>query len=128
VHFYVGCKTDGSLKGKRRTLIITNYDASTNSKDEIKGKDQVFSNHITIQEADDLEIELKLAEAPKTLKDGGQAIVDELKELNLRTKEDPRPTYVGTMLTPEKEKAYICLELQGNVWFRSQGYSSQFGH
>jgi len=71
VHFYVGCKTDGSLKGKRRTLIITNYDASTNSKDEIKGKDQVFSNHITIQEADDLEIELKLAEAPKTLKDGG---------------------------------------------------------
>jgi len=35
---------------------------------------------------------------------GGQATVDEPKEQNLETKEDPRPVYVSTMLTPEEEK------------------------
>jgi len=51
-------KIDGSLKVKRRTLVITNCDTSSNSKDEIKDKDHVSSNYITIREADDLETEV----------------------------------------------------------------------
>jgi len=102
-------KIDGSLKVKKHTLVITNYDASANSKEEIKDEDQVSFNHITIREADVLEIEVEPAEAPKTLKDGGHSIIDELKELNLGMKEDQRPIYVSTMLTPEEEKQYFHL-------------------
>ena len=97
-------KIDGSLKVKRRTLVITSCEASSHSKDEIKDKDQVSSNHIMIREADDLETEVEPHESPKTLEDGGQAIANELKELNLGTKEDPHLKYMSTMLTPEEEK------------------------
>jgi len=38
-----------------------------------------------------------------------QATVDELKELNLGTKEDPRPIYASAMLTLEEEKHYFHL-------------------
>jgi len=102
-------KIDGFLKVKTHTLIITSCEASSNSKDKIKDEDQVSSNHITSQEANDLETEVNPAEAPKTLEDGGQARVDELKERNLRMKEDPHPVYVSTMLTPEEEKQYFHL-------------------
>ena len=79
-------------------MVITNYEAHLNSKDEIKDEDQVPFNHITIREVDDLETEVELAEAPKTIENGGQATVDELKELNLGMKEDQRPIYVSTCL------------------------------
>ena len=102
-------KIDGSLKVKKHTLVITNCDSCSNSKDEIKDEDQVSSNHITSQEANDLETEVNPAEAPKTLEDGGQARVDELKERNLRMKEDPHPVYVSTMLTPEEQGQYFQL-------------------
>ena len=97
-------KIDGSLKVKRRTVVITNYDASLNSKEKIEEEDQVSSNHIMIREADDLETEVEPVEALTTLEDGGQATIDELEELNLGTKEDPCPIYVSAMLTPEEEK------------------------
>jgi len=56
-----------------------------------------------------LEIEVEAIEAPKTIEDGGQPTVDELKELNLRTKEDPRPICVSTILMLEEEKQYFHL-------------------
>jgi len=102
-------KINGSLQVKSCGLVITNYDASSNSKDKIEEEDQVSSNHIMIREADDMEAEVELVEAPTTLEDGGQATVDELKELNLETKEDPYPIYVSTMLTPEEEKQFFHL-------------------
>jgi len=40
---------------------------------------------------------------------GGQAIVDELKELNLGTNEEPRPIYLSSSLTPEEEKQFLEL-------------------
>ena len=61
---------DSSLKVRRCTLVITSCDANLNSKDEIKDEDQDSSNHITIWEADDLEIEVEPADVPKTLEDG----------------------------------------------------------
>ena len=62
-----------------------------------------------IWKADDMETEAELVEALKTLEDGGQATVDELKEPNLRTNEDPYPVYVSTMLTPEEQGQYFQL-------------------
>ena len=43
------------------------------------------------------------------MEDGGQATVDELKELNFGTNEDPPPIYVSTMLTQEEKKQYFHL-------------------
>ena len=65
-------KIDGSLKVKRHTLIITNCDASSNSKDRIKDEDEVSFNHSMIWEVDDLETEVEPVEAPTTLEDGGK--------------------------------------------------------
>ncbi|XP_061999282.1 uncharacterized protein LOC133716611 [Rosa rugosa] len=51
-------------------------------------------------------------EAPPELEDGGQATVDELKELNLGTEEDPRPVFVSASLSPEEEREYHDLLLE----------------
>jgi len=64
-----------------------------------------------------LEVEVEPAEAPKTLEDGGQATVDELKELNLGTKEDPRPIYMSTMLTPEEKSSTSIYSPNIEVYF-----------
>ena len=48
-------------------------------------------------------------EAPRAIEDGGQATVDDLKELNLGTNEEPRPIYVSSLLTPEEESKYFEL-------------------
>ena len=52
---------------------------------------------------------MELAETPKTLEDGGQATVDDLKELNLGTTEEPRPIYISSLLTSEEESRYFNL-------------------
>ena len=69
------------------------------------------SNHITIRKCDDSESdsEIELAETPKTLKDGGQATVDDLEEPNLGTKDEPCPIYVSALLTQEEEKEHFGL-------------------
>ncbi|KAL0413541.1 UNVERIFIED_CONTAM: Transposon Tf2-12 polyprotein [Sesamum radiatum] len=49
----------------------------------------------------------EIQNAPPELEDGVQATVDELKELNLGTTEDPRPIFVSALLSPEKEEQYF---------------------
>ena len=51
-------------------------------------------------------------EAPRAIEDGGQATVDDLKELNLGTSEEPRPIYVSSLLTPEEESKYFELLME----------------
>ena len=51
-------------------------------------------------------------EAPRAIEDGGQAPIDELKELNLGTSEEPRPIYVSSLLTPEEESKYFELLME----------------
>ncbi|KAK4588085.1 hypothetical protein RGQ29_019181 [Quercus rubra] len=43
------------------------------------------------------------------LEDGVQATVDELKEINLGTTKEPRPTFISALLTPEEEEGYLKL-------------------
>ena len=43
------------------------------------------------------------------MEDGVQAIVDELKEINLGTTKEPRPTFISALLTPEEEERYLRL-------------------
>ena len=51
-------------------------------------------------------------EAPQAIEDGGQATVDELKELNLGTDGEPRLIYVSSLLTLEEEIKYFKLLME----------------
>ena len=83
--------------------------SDTNKRDE--QQEVTSSDHITSQECEDSESEIELAETTETFEDEGKAIVDELKELNLETTDEPCPIYVRSLLTPEEEKKYFNLFL-----------------
>ena len=51
---------------QRRTLVINSYEASSNSKGKIKEEEQASSNHVTVEEAENLKAEVKLVEALET--------------------------------------------------------------
>ena len=70
------------------------------------------SYHVTVEVYFNLEFSKdKPRETPQVFEDGGQAIVDELKELNLGTNEDLRPIYVSMLLSHSEEKSYFELFL-----------------
>jgi len=103
--------TDGSQRVKRHTVVFTDHKARPSHSEEVIEKEQAPSNHITVWEVNDSDSEIELTETPKTLEDGGQATVDELKDLNLGTPEEPRPIYFSSLLTSEEEKE--CFNLLG---------------
>ncbi|KAL0461140.1 UNVERIFIED_CONTAM: Transposon Tf2-12 polyprotein [Sesamum latifolium] len=68
----------------------------------------IGSNHVTIDEGSDSDIsEDEIQNAPPQLEDGIQATVDELKELNLGTTEEPRSIFVSALLSLEEEEQYF---------------------
>jgi len=76
-------------------------------KVEEEEEEQVSFNHVTVWETNNLKDEVQLVEAAETLEDGGQAIINELKELNLATKDNLRLIYMNAMLMPKEEKDYF---------------------
>ncbi|KAH0722599.1 hypothetical protein KY290_005251 [Solanum tuberosum] len=129
--------TDGSLKVKRSTIVVTNQFHGQTKKEEDEaitvfvGSQMEDSNltqssyHITMEEGphiDDTDDDVQ--EAPPQLEDGVQSTIDDLKELNLVTLEDPRPTFISALLTPQEERKYFrlfveqrrfCLVVQRNI-------------
>ncbi|XP_074300119.1 uncharacterized protein LOC141631334 [Silene latifolia] len=81
---------------------------SSHSRDA-KDLEIVTSYHITAEEIPDDSEEVEADKAPETLEDEVQSTVDDLKELNLGTDEDPRPIYVSALLTKEEEEEYYKL-------------------
>ena len=80
--------TEGSLKVKRRIIVHTSQ--SLIHKEQIEEVSSSF--HITIEEdtlSDAKATNEEVDEAAPTLEDGVQATVDELKEINLGTIEEP---------------------------------------
>ena len=59
-----------------------------------------------LRQDDSLEFVDKAHPAPPQFEEGGQATVDELRELNLGTSEDPKPIFVSALLTPEELEDY----------------------
>uniref|UniRef100_A0A7N2N597 RNA-directed DNA polymerase n=1 Tax=Quercus lobata TaxID=97700 RepID=A0A7N2N597_QUELO len=107
-NFTLEINTQGSLKVKRRTIVHTSQ--SPVHDEEIEEVSSSF--HITIEESTLSDAEAtneEVDEAPPALEDGGQATVDELKEINLGTVEEPRPTFISALLTPEEEEGYLKL-------------------
>ncbi|KAA0035661.1 uncharacterized protein E5676_scaffold455G00860 [Cucumis melo var. makuwa] len=61
-------------------------------------------HHITILEELEIEtVEEDVEDAPQSVEDGGQSTTDELKEVNLGTIEEPRPTFISASLSSEEE-------------------------
>ena len=90
-------------------MIFTDQQNNSNFSNEAEEEEVVSSNHITAHEYDDSDSKIELAETPETFEDGGQSTVDELKELNLGTNEEPRFTYVSSSLTRKEEKQHLEL-------------------
>ena len=100
--------TKGSLKVKRWTIVHTSQSFVHNQQIE-----EVSSSfHITVEEDTFSNAKVtneEVNEAPPALEDGVQGTVDELKEINLGTTEEPRPTFISVLLTPKEEEGYLKL-------------------
>jgi len=57
-------KTDGSLKVKRYTLVITSYETNSNSKVKIRDKEKASPHPITVREANDLKAKTRSIKVP----------------------------------------------------------------
>ncbi|KAM1243275.1 hypothetical protein ACFX2G_035556 [Malus domestica] len=101
---------NGPLIVRRRTIIHTGQSAyQQTQEDDIKEEVQdVF--HITIQKGkEDETLEEDVTAAPPQLEDGGQATVDDLKELNLGTEEEQKPIFVSALLRADEIEEYYQL-------------------
>ncbi|KAM1754929.1 hypothetical protein ACFX12_007326 [Malus domestica] len=87
---------------KRQAILEVNTVGSLKVNTEEEAQD-VF--HITIQDGEEDEIlEEDVIAAPSQLEDGGQATVDDLKELNLGTSEEPKPIFLIPQIEAEIDK------------------------
>ena len=63
---------DDALKVKRCVLVLTSHGAIASSKGRTQEEEQAFSNHVTMQEVNELDSEIELIEATKAVEDGGK--------------------------------------------------------
>ncbi|KAM1815098.1 hypothetical protein ACFX11_028685 [Malus domestica] len=101
---------NGPLIVRRRTIIHIGQSAyQQTQEDDIKEEVQdVF--HITIQEGKEDETPKEdVTAAPPQLEDGGQATVDDLKELNLGTKDEQKPIFISALLRTDEIDEYYQL-------------------
>ncbi|KAM1072805.1 hypothetical protein FF1_018023 [Malus domestica] len=98
-----------SIPSRMKRQAILEVDANGPLIDDTKEEVQdVF--HITIQEGkEDKTPEEDVTAAPPQLEDGGQATVDDLKELNLGTKEEQKPIFVSALLRTDEIDEYYQL-------------------
>ncbi|KAG9444831.1 hypothetical protein H6P81_016171 [Aristolochia fimbriata] len=71
--------------------------------------DSVMVNHISVTDDNQEDNEFILDEAPDTFEEGGQSIVDDLKKVDLGTKEDSRLTFLSALVSTVEEVEYMSL-------------------
>ncbi|KAH0781214.1 hypothetical protein KY290_000812 [Solanum tuberosum] len=86
--------------------IQNEHDALSQTKIDKELEDIDWCCHISVNDNDPLEEEAAV-DAPPKLEEGGKTTIDPLKEVNIRTDEDPRPTFLSTFLEVDKEIAYV---------------------
>ncbi|XP_070011076.1 uncharacterized protein [Nicotiana sylvestris] len=89
-------KTDGGMKSKNDEPITK------------RAEDVSSCYHISFNDGDPQEDE-DAKDAPPELEEGVKTTVDALKEVNLGTDEEPRPTYLSVFLQADEESTYIEL-------------------
>ncbi|KAH7841973.1 hypothetical protein Vadar_000063 [Vaccinium darrowii] len=105
---------EGPLKVKRRTIVLTGQPKGhAKVEEEEEEVECTTSYHVEVEEHSSSDSEGDdFPEAPPQLEDGGQPTIDDLKELNLGTPDEPRPIFVSALLSPEEEKAYFNLLME----------------
>ncbi|KAA0049969.1 retrotransposon protein, putative, unclassified [Cucumis melo var. makuwa] len=73
---------------------------------EVKGEREIRSNVPSRMKRKNF---VTLNTSQGSLKDGGQSTIDELKEVNLGTIEEPRPTFISASFSSEEEGKYMSL-------------------
>ncbi|XP_060200095.1 uncharacterized protein LOC132628316 [Lycium barbarum] len=88
--------------------ITAQSDRDTSFQIEVADKLENISScyHISFNDGDPREDE-DARDAPPELEEGVKTTVDSLKEVNLGTDEDPRPTYLSDFLTGDEEDTYM---------------------
>ncbi|KAB2611505.1 hypothetical protein D8674_019537 [Pyrus ussuriensis x Pyrus communis] len=105
--------TKGPLKVRRRTIIHTRQSLCQQAREDSTEEEVQDVFHITVQESKEDEIpEEDVTAAPPQLEDGGQATVDDLKELNLGTSKEPKPIFVSALLSTDEIEEYYQLLLE----------------
>nr|GMD32843.1 uncharacterized protein LOC109175453 [Ipomoea batatas] len=97
------------LKVQPRTIVHTRVqegenEESVGSSDDVVPPqgEEASSFHITLCDETPIEGE-DAEEAPHELEEGVRAAIDELKEVDLGTPENPRPIFISTLLSNEDE-------------------------
>nr|GLL44514.1 uncharacterized protein LOC109175453 [Ipomoea trifida] len=100
------------LKVQPRTIVHTRVqkgenEESVGSSDDVVPPqgEEASSFHITLCDETPIEGE-DAEEAPHELEEGVRAAIDELKEVDLGTPENPRPIFISTLLSNEDEEIY----------------------
>ncbi|XP_049394584.1 uncharacterized protein LOC125858841 [Solanum stenotomum] len=88
------CKEE--FKAKVRTVVYTKE----------REEDEESCCHISVNDNDPLEEE-DVGDAPPELEEGVKTTIDPLKEVNIGTDEDPRPTYLSAFLEVDEEITYM---------------------
>ncbi|XP_070008667.1 uncharacterized protein [Nicotiana sylvestris] len=83
------------------------YTSSLRKFDKYLG-DASWCGHISFND-DDTQKDEDVEDAPAELEEGIKMTIDALKEVNLGTAEDSRPTYVSALLTTDEENTYVEL-------------------
>ncbi|KAM2134295.1 hypothetical protein ACFX1R_004318 [Malus domestica] len=105
--------TKGQLKVKRRTIIHTSQSSHQQTQEDGTKYEVQDVFHIKIQEDKKDEIpDEDVTAAPSQLEDGGQATVDDLKELNLGTNKELKLIFVSALLRTDKIEEYYQLLLK----------------
>ncbi|KAG5524131.1 hypothetical protein RHGRI_030953 [Rhododendron griersonianum] len=85
---------EGPLKVKRRTIVLTGQPKGNEIAEKEEEMEYTTSYHMAVEEHSSSDSEDDdFPEAPLELEDGGQPTVDDLKELNLGTPDEPRPIF-----------------------------------
>ncbi|KAH0779194.1 hypothetical protein KY290_005621 [Solanum tuberosum] len=101
------CEDDEESVGSLNHITIQNeYDSLPQMKIDEELEDIVWCCHISVNNNDPLE-EKDAGDAPPELEEGVKTTIDPLKEVNLGTDEDPRPTYLSAFLEVDEEIAYM---------------------
>ncbi|KAH7861391.1 hypothetical protein Vadar_025523 [Vaccinium darrowii] len=89
--------TEGPLKVKRCTIVLTGQHKGQAKVAKEEEMEYTTSYHVEVEEHSSSDFEDDdFPEAPPQLEDGGQPTVDDLKELNLGTPDEPRPIFDTT--------------------------------
>nr|GMC57973.1 Transposon Ty3-G Gag-Pol polyprotein [Ipomoea batatas] len=102
------------LKVQPKTIVHTRVQAAKEGNIDLScevtsSQDEVTSSfHITLCDETPIEVE-DAEEAPHELEEGVRVAIDELKEVDLGTPENPRPIFISTLLSNEDEKIYVEL-------------------